>query len=232
MKKKKKSQDHGGFGRTDVGAMKKDTSRSGRLLDKEYWLKEGEKHLLRFLPPKVDGPFYYKYYIHRIPGGEWEICLKYTFEETCAICRMGEQLFRSKIADDVALGRQLYRKVAYICNVVDANNASNGVQVLRFGPRLRDRLCEFFGDPDEAEDEVIDITDAESGAYVRIRTTRSQETGNFRDHLPSIRKTGVGVPYKGWAKDLFDLEELIRGLAKSPDDLKKLLADISGAEFD
>ena len=194
------------YGRTDVKAMRNDKTSYNRM-DGEYVLSDG-KHLLRFLPPKEDGPFYFKYFTHRLPGGDFHICPKMTWKKACPICVLGDNLFRSRDVDEIDQGRKLYRKPAYIANAIDVRDPDKGVQLVRFGVQVRDQIAEFFADPDDDQDQGIDVTDPDEGATVRITKVPPASKGDFPKYLASLGKQGP-VPLKQWHKKLFDLEEVI-----------------------
>ena len=79
------AKDPSSHGRTDVKAMHRDMqSGGGKRLEGEYVLTEA-KHILRILPPKKNGPFYYKYCLHYLPSREWVVCPKHTWNERCPI---------------------------------------------------------------------------------------------------------------------------------------------------
>ena len=213
-----------GYGRTDARAMRNESTSRGRL-DGEYVMTQGAKHLIRFLPPPTDGPFYFKYFIHYL-GNETVICPQFTWRGRCPVCAMADHLFRSRDTDEIAQGRKMYRKAAYIANVIDARNPDNGVQLLRFGKQVRDQLVSYFADPDDADDQGIDITDPEEGATIRIEVVPPEQGGGFRKYVCALGKQGP-VPFKGWAKKLYNLEETVKGLTKSKKEIDQLLGEFN-----
>lgn len=215
------------YGRTDVKAMRNDKTRYARM-EGEYVFVDG-KNFLRFLPPKEDGPFYFKYFTHRLPGGDFHVCPKMTWKKTCPVCALGDNLFRSRDVDEINQGRQLYRKPAYLANVIDVRNPDQGVQIVRFGVQVRDQVADFFPDPDDDQDDGIDITDPEKGATVRITKVPPATKGDFPKYLASIGKQGP-IPFKNWFKKLFDLEDVIKKISKTPEELRVLLTEAMSFE--
>ncbi|KKK99267.1 hypothetical protein LCGC14_2634450, partial [marine sediment metagenome] len=192
--------------------------------------------LLKFLPPRTDGPFYFRYYTHRLRGASWVVCPKLSFKEKapCPMCALGDRLFRNQNdPDDVAKGKSLYRRETFIANIINVRKPDEGVKVLRFGINLKKALLEFFSDEDEEGEEGggVDITDPKNGSYVRIKSERNK--GGWIDHMASTRKDGnAGMPYAKWAKDLIDLEALVKSTLMKSDDLKELLAEMAIDEAD
>lgn len=209
------------YGKTDVRAMR-DDNRS--RLEHEYLLAEGS-NLLRFLPPAKPGAFYFKYFYHYLPGNIFEICPKHTWRESCPICALGDNLFRSSDPEEMAQGRTLYRKVGYIANVIDVRNPESGIQLVRFGKQVRDQLVAFFADPDDPKDQGIDITDPETGSTVKITKTPKDESG-FPKYLTTVGAAGP-VPYKQWEKELLPLADIIKGITKPKEALAKLIRDVA-----
>jgi hypothetical protein len=220
-----------GYGRTDARAMRQENERRGRW-EGEYVMGQDQKHLLRFLPPLKDGPFFFKYFIHYLPDGA-EICPKWTWRQRCPICILGDNLYRSRDTAEIAQGRKLYRKAAYIANVIDVRNPDEGVQFLRFGKQIRDQLVGYFADPEDPEDqsEGTDITDPENGATIRITVVPPATPNDFRKYVASMGRPSP-LAVKNWVKGLHDLEGLIKSKTKPAEELQELLSlmDEEGAE--
>lgn len=210
------------YGRTNVKAMREETT--GKRMEGEYVLTQGQKHLLRFLPPLQDGPFYFRYFTHYV-GNEGVVCPQHTWRTRCPVCTVADQLFRSRDTGEVAQGRKLYRKFAYIAQVVDVRNPDDGVQLLRFGKQIRDQIISYFADPDDEQDEGIDITDPKTGATIRIEVVPPQGPNDFRKYVCALGKQGP-VPYPKWLKGLRDLKELVKGMTKPPEELRALVSEL------
>lgn len=208
-----------GYAKTDIAASRAGIGGGGTRFENEYQLKEG-KHLLFFLPPKEPGPFYYKYFYHKV-GREWPICPKNTWGTDCPVCTFGNRLFNSKDPDEVLQGKALWRKESFLANVVDVNDPTK-VQVLRFGPMLAEALKGLFIVEGEEENvEPLDFTDPENGAYIRILTTKNK--GDYANHAPSVGARNKTVPFKKWLKELHDLKDLIKKQTKSAKELQAMM---------
>lgn len=211
------------YGRTDVKAMRNESTGRGRI-EGEYVMTSGQKHLVRFLPPAKDGPFYFKYFVHYLPN-ESVICAQATWRTSCPVCTLADHLFRSRDTDEIAQGRKLYRKTAYIANIVDVRNPEEGIKLLRFGKQIRDQIVSYFADPDDTQDEGIDITDPQDGATIRIEVVPPQGPNDFRKYVCALGKQGP-IPFKGWLKNLYDLEQTIKDLTKPKDEVRKMLSEL------
>ena len=221
-----------GYGRTDARAMRQENERRGRW-EGEYVLSQEHKHTLRFLPPIKDGPFFFKYFTHYLPEGS-EICPKWTWRQKCPICALGDNLYHSRDTAEIAQGRKLYRKIAYIANVLDVRSPDDGVQFVRFGKQIRDQLVNYFADPEDPDDEGIDITDPEKGANIRITVVPPATPQDFKKYVAALGNQGpIGV--KNWVKGLKDLEDIVKKHTKSFEELKDMvdaIDDAPGAEDD
>jgi hypothetical protein len=214
------------YGRTNVGSMRRALDSGKKMFEEEYTLSSGA-HILRILPPRKDGPFFYEFMLHYLPGGIKVICPS-TFNKPCPICSLGNKLFKSDEPQEVAQGKKLYHRKAYLANAVDCRQAK-GVNVLRMGKNLISDLIELFGDENDPEDEGVDFTDPSSnGANIRIKVIMNE--GDFPRYLPKIVKTGVAVPYKNWLKDLLDLPKLVEGKLLSQKELAAMVADVDFGE--
>lgn len=211
------------YGHTDVKAMRNESTGRGRI-EGEYVMGAGQKHLVRFLPPAKDGPFYFKYFQHYLPN-ESVICAQATWRTSCPVCTLADHLFRSRDTDEIAQGRKLYRKTAYITNIIDVRNPDDGVKLLRFGKQIRDQIVSYFADPDDTQDEGIDITDPQDGATIRIEVVPPTGPNDFRKYVCALGKQGP-IPFKSWLKKLFDLEQTIKNLTKPKEDVRKLLSEL------
>lgn len=214
-----------GYGRADVGSMRRALDSGKKLFEQEYTLNSGA-HLLRILPPKKDGPFFFEFMLHYLPGGAKVICPG-TFEKRCPICDVGNKLFKSDDPQEVANGKKLYHRKAYLCNVIDCRTPK-GVNVLRMGKNLVSDLIELFGDENDPEDEGCNFTDpGNDGSSIRIKVVMNE--GQFPRYIPQLAKRGP-VPLKGWLKSMFDLASLVEAKLKPIKELSAMVADVDFEE--
>lgn len=211
-----------GYGRADVSSMRRALDSGRKLFEDEYAMSAGA-HILRILPPKKDGPFFFEFLLHYLPGDK--VICPATFNKACPICSLGNKLFKSDEPEEVAQGKKLYHRKAYLANVIDCRQPK-GVNVIRMGKTLVSDLIELFGDENDPDDEGCNFTDpGTDGANIRIKAVMNE--GDFPRYTAKIVKTGVPVPYKGWLKEMHDLPKLVESKLRSPKDLAAMVADVA-----
>ena len=173
-----------------------------------WWKAKEGRNVVRILPPKDDGKYYFGTRQHFVPGDAGKnlpiVCLrddpKRQDAKVCPLCQYVAELRESgdkKLVDD------LVGKSRYYMNIIDKNAEKEGNQVLGCGPRMHLDILGVFSDPDVN----MDITDPESGVDVIVQRVGTGKRGTR--YTVHARIQSLNSPVDFDPEQLVDLNSLV-----------------------
>ncbi len=188
-----------------------------------WWKAKEGRNVVRILPPKGDGRYYFGTRQHFVPGDAGKdlpiVCLredpKHQDAKDCPICQYVAELRES---DEKNLANDLAGKSRYYMNIIDKSFEEEGNQVLGCGSRMHVDILGTFTDPDVN----MDITDPESGVDIIIeRVGMSRNDTRYSVHA---RIQSLNSPVKFDPEQLVDLDSLV--MQVSFEELEKMVKEL------
>lgn len=190
-----------------------------------WWKAKVARNVVRILPPKGDGRYYFGTRQHFVPGDAGKglpiVCLrddpKHQDVKVCPLCQYAAELRES---DEKSLANDLAGKSRYYMNIIDKSAEKEGNQVLGCGSRMHIDILGVFTDPDVD----MDITNPEAGCDViiqRVGTTRNDTRYTVHGRIQSLNS-----PIEFDPEQLVDLDSLVmqvpfEGLEEMVEELKE-----------
>ena len=178
------------------------------FLDNFLQLQEGN-NVVRLLPGKdEDTPFYAETKIHRITGADSKIrnmhCRK-IHGEKCPLCDLYFSLWKTGVADDETLARQIKPRSRYYMNVVDRE--SDKVKILSVGIMLFQKILNTILDEDYG-----DITDLSNGHDFKIIKIMEGQWPKYDQSQPRPKPSEAGSKSEiaEWMDTLHDVHGLVK----------------------
>jgi hypothetical protein len=170
-----------------------------------FWIPKSGVNLIRILPPKEEGLFFYEVRVHYLPN-DFPIKCPRQDNEPCPICELVDNLRRSESAEDVERSRRLSAKRRYLMNIIDLDDLESGVQVFPAGREVLRQLLTYFVDPDWG-----DLTDPDKGYDIVIEKAGS---GLQTSYTVRPRKNSTPIPDKSLLEKVEDLAAVFPKLTR------------------
>lgn len=173
-----------------------------------WWKAKVGRNVVRILPPKGGGKYYFGTRQHFVPGDAGKdlpiVCLrddpKHQEPKVCPLCQYVAELRES---DEEKFANNLAGKSRYYMNIIDKGAEKEGNQVLGCGSRMHVDILGVFTDPDID----MDITNPESGCDVII--VRVGEKRNDTRYTVHGRVQSLNSPIEFDPEQLADLDSLV-----------------------
>ncbi len=217
----------------------KEKEASGGLKDQRYWKPrnpEGNEKWnfkLRILPGKDDNQLpWVRTFKHNflLPDGSYvnEDCPG-TISVECPICSVSRKYFQTGDASDEIVGRKLWRKARYVCNVLvikDPQTPENEGKVFlwEFGRKIYDKFDNALFPEDEDESKVF--MHPTQGYDFNFITRKVAEFPNYDDSYFSSKMSSLGKDDEidEILDHVYDLSEFTNpSKFKSADELQKIV---------
>ncbi len=176
----------------------------------DYFKFKAGQNVLRFLPPAPgqSSPFAvtYQHWVVLPDGTKSPMnCARMMAKQRCAACERVDELLRSGNEADFKLSNEIKAKLQVLANVIDRDDESKGIQIVRFGKSILDQLVSIRKDARAGGD----FTDAEDGFDI-IVTKKGEGVKTEYSVLASRESTALHddpAQAADWLDSQYDLDK-------------------------
>jgi hypothetical protein len=179
----------------------------------DFFKFKAGQNVLRFLPPAAgqSSPFAvtYQHWVVLPDGSKSPLnCARMMAKQRCAACEEMDRLLRSGNEADFKAANEWKPKLQVLANIVDRDDESKGLQIVRFGKSILDQLVAIRKDARSGGD----FTDVEDGFDI-IVTKKGEGVKTEYTVLPSRESTPLHddeAQSSAWLDSQFDLDKYRR----------------------
>jgi hypothetical protein len=190
---------------------------------KDFWSASPGENEIRILPNwKLDphGDFYRETAYHKhlgTSGDKQVVCLIREGEESCPVCALQKQLYKTKDPQDVELAKSIKAQTRVLWNIVDLKDKEKGVQIWMTGIQVLEDVLAYC-----ANLKFGDITHPITGRNITVVFTEAKNTvKGFNEYKIQADPQQSEIDPE-WLENLVDLDSLVK--TSSYEEIEDLLS--------